>query len=57
MNSSFRSLRSSERKFPVRFWLEKMLLYEQEPIMDRKLAKSLLALGWCRVGFHIKRGE
>jgi len=24
MNSSFRSLRSSDRKFPVRFWLEKI---------------------------------
>jgi hypothetical protein len=57
MNNSFRSLLSKERKFPVRFWLEKMLLYEQESIMDRKLAKSLLALGWCRRGLHIKRGE
>jgi len=41
----------------VRFWLEKMLLYGQELIMDRKLEKSLLALGWCRMGLHIKRGE
>ena len=24
MNSSFRSLRSSDRKFPARFWLEKI---------------------------------
>ena len=35
---------------------EHLLLYDQDLIMNRKLEKSLLALGWCRVGLHIKCG-
>ena len=45
MNSSFRSLRSSERKLPVRFWLEKMLERKKSGVpahLRIKLLKGLL---------------